>query len=114
MSSERTSADGAVTASVTVKNTGNYDADEVVQLYIRDVVGSISRPVQELKGFQLIHFKAGESQVVTFTITPDLLKFYDYNLNYVLEPGDFDIMIGPNSRDVKKNAIKFLCKSSKK
>ena len=92
---------------MTVKNTGDNDADEVVQLYIRDVVGSISRPVKELKGFQRIHLKAGESQVVTFTITPDLLKFYDYNLNYVLEPGDFDIMIGPNSRDVKKKRISF-------
>ena len=105
LSSNQMPADGAITASVTVKNTGNYDADEVVQLYIRDVVGSISRPVKELKGFQRIHLKAGESQVVTFTITPDLLKFYDYNLNYVLEPGDFDIMIGPNNRDVKKKTI---------
>ena len=107
LSSKQISADGTVTTSVTVKNTGNYDADEVVQLYIRDVVGSISRPVKELKGFQRIHLKAGESQVVTFTITPDLLRFYDYNLNYVLEPGDFDIMIGPNSRDVKKETITF-------
>ena len=105
LSSEQMPADGSITASVTVKNTGNYDADEVVQLYIRDVVGSISRPVKELKGFQRIHLKAGESQVVTFTITPDLLKFYDYNLNYVLEPGEFDVMIGPNSRDVKKKTI---------
>ena len=108
LSSEQMSADGSITASVTVKNTGNYDADEVAQLYIRDVVGSISRPVKELKGFQRFHLKAGESQVVTFTITPDLLKFYDYNLNYVLEPGSFVIMIGPNSRDVKKKAITIL------
>ena len=105
LSSERLTADGSLTASVTVKNTGSYDADEVVQLYIRDVVGSISRPVKELKGFQRIHLKAGESQEVTFTITPDLLKFYDYRLDYVVEPGDFDIMIGPNSRDVKKRRI---------
>ena len=108
LSSEQMSADGSITASVAVKNTGNYDADEVVQLYIRDVVGSISRPVKELKGFQRIHLKAGESQVVTFTITPGLLKFYDYNLNYVLEPGVFDVMIGPNSRDVKKKAITII------
>ena len=105
LSSEQMPADGSITASVTVKNTGNCDADEVVQLYIRDVVGSISRPVKELKGFQRIHLKAGESQVVTFTITSELLKFYDSNLNHVLEPGDFDIMIGPNSRDVKKKTI---------
>ena len=105
LSSNQMPADGSITASVTVKNTGSYDADEVVQLYICDKVGSISRPVKELKGFQRIHLKAGESQVVTFKITPDLLKFYDYNLDYVLEPGDFDIMIGPNSRDVKRGRV---------
>jgi Beta-glucosidase-related glycosidases len=108
LSSDQMKMDGTITASVTIKNTGNYDADEVVQLYIRDVVGSISRPVKELKGFQRIHLNMGESQTVTFTITPDLLKFYDYNLNDVIEPGDFDIMIGPNSRDVKKKTITVL------
>ena len=77
----------------------------MVQLYIRDVVGSISRPVKELKGFQRIHLNTGESHTVTFTITPELLRFYDYHLNDVIEPGDFDIMIGPNSRDVKKKTI---------
>ena len=108
LSSDQMKMDGTITASVTIKNTGNYDSDEVVQLYIRDVVGSISRPVKELKGFQRIHLNMGESQTVTFTITPDLLKFYDYNLNDVIEPGDFDIMIGPNSRDVKKKTITVL------
>ena len=108
LSSNQMTVDGAITASVAVKNTGRYDADEVVQLYIRDVVGSISRPVKELKGFQRIHLNAGESQTVTFEITPDLLKFYDYNLDYVIEPGDFDVMIGPNSRDVKKKTITIL------
>ena len=100
------STDGNITASVTVKNTGNYDADEIVQLYIRDVEGSISRPVKELKGFKRIHLKSGESQTVNFQITPELLKFFDYNLKYVIEPGDFEIMIGPNSRDVKRSALK--------
>ena len=108
LSNNQMKVDGAIAASVTVKNTGRYDADEVVQLYIRDVVGSISRPVKELKGFQRIHLNAGESQTVTFEITPDLLRFYDYNLDYVIEPGDFDIMIGPNSRDVKKKTITIL------
>ena len=108
LSSDQMSVDGTITASVTVKNTGRYDADEVVQLYISDMVGSICRPVKELKGFQRIHLNAGESQTVTFTITPDLLKFYDYNLNYVLEPGLFEIMIGPNSRDVKKKCCKYI------
>ncbi|MCR5077180.1 MAG: beta-glucosidase BglX [Prevotella sp.] len=98
--------DGSVTATVTVTNTGSRDADEVVQLYIRDCFASIARPVKELKGFQRIHLAAGESKPVTFTITPDLLKFYDSSLNFVLEPGDFDIMAGPNSQQVSAARLK--------
>ena len=89
-------------ASVTVTNTGSRDADEIVQLYIHDVLASISRPVKELKGFRRLHLKAGETRTVTFDVTDDMLKFYNYDLQYVLEPGDFEIMIGPNSRDLKK------------
>ena len=85
------------TAQVTVTNTGNYDADEIVQLYIHDVVARITRTVKELKGFERIHLKKGESKVVKFEITDDLLKFYNSQLEYVLEPGDFEIMIGPDS-----------------
>ena len=84
-------------ASVTVTNTGDYDGVEIVQLYIHDVVASITRPVKELKGFQRIHLKKGESREVTFEIADDLLKFYNSSLDYVLEPGDFEIMIGPDS-----------------
>ena len=91
--------------SVTVTNTGSRDADEVVQLYIHDVIASLSRPVKELKGFRRIHLKAGESQRVTFDITDDMLKFYNYDLKRVLEPGDFEVMIGPNSRDLKKTTL---------
>ncbi|MCD8253550.1 MAG: beta-glucosidase BglX [Phocaeicola dorei] len=105
LSATEMNSNGNITASVTVTNTGNYDADEVVQLYIRDLVGSITRPVQELKGFQRIHLKKGESKEVKFVITPELLKFYDYDLNYVCEPGDFEIMIGTNSRDLKRTAM---------
>lgn len=90
-----------ITATLTVKNTGDRDADEIVQLYIRDKVASISRPVKELKGFQRIHLAAGESKEVSFKITPDMLKFYNADLKYIIEPGDFDIMVGPNSRDTK-------------
>ena len=86
LSSKQLNADGKLTASVTVTNTGNYDADEIVQLYIRDLVGSITRPVKELKGFERIHLKKGESKQVTFTITPELLKFYNYDIQYVYEP----------------------------
>lgn len=93
--------DGSVTAAVTVTNTGKRDGAEVVQLYIRDLAGSITRPVKELKGFEKIFLKAGESQTVSFKITPDLLRFYDYYLHYVAEPGDFNVMIGGSSRTVE-------------
>jgi beta-glucosidase len=99
LSSPTMNSNGTVTASVTVSNSGNYDADEVVQLYIHDVACSIARPVKELKGFQRIHLKKGESRRVDFTITPELLMFYNSDLQYVLEPGDFDIMVGPDSRE---------------
>ena len=92
---------GSSTAVVTVTNTGKRDGAEVVQLYIRDFVGSITRPVMELKGFEKIFLRAGESKTVSFKITPDLLRFYDYDLNYVAEPGDFTIMIGGSSQAVK-------------
>lgn len=101
LSSNKMDKNGKVTASVTVTNTGKRDGAEVVQLYIHDLVGSITRPIKELKGFEKITLGAGESRKVTFTITPDLLRFYDYNLNYVAEPGDFDVMIGTNSQSVK-------------
>lgn len=93
---------GEITATVTVSNTGKYDGAEVVQLYIRDLVGSVTRPVKELKGFEKIFLKAGESRQVSFKITSGMLKFYDYNVDFVCEPGDFEVMIGGNSRDVKK------------
>ena len=94
-------------ASVTVTNTGNYDGVEIVQLYIHDVVASITRPVKELKGFQRIHLKKGESREVTFEIADDLLKFYNSSLDFVLEPGDFEIMIGPDSslKHLKKTVL---------
>lgn len=95
------SMNGSVTAKVTLTNTGNRDGAEVVQLYIRDVVGSSTRPVKELKGFQKVFLKAGESREVSFKITPDLLKYYNYDLQYVAEPGTFDLMIGTDSQDVK-------------
>lgn len=108
LSSTEMSADGELTATVTVTNTGSRDGAEVVQLYIRDLVGSVTRPVKELKGFEKIFLKAGESRKVSFSITPELLKFYNYDLQFVCEPGDFDVMIGGNSRDVKK--ARFLLK----
>jgi beta-glucosidase len=91
-----------LTASVEVTNSGKYDGKETVQLYIRDMVGSVVRPVKELKGFQQIFLKAGESKTVTFKITADELKFYNDKLDYIYEPGDFKIFIGTNSEEVKE------------
>jgi beta-glucosidase len=96
-----------VQASVTITNSGNYDGAEVVQLYIRDMVGSITRPVKELKGFQKVMLKKGESKKVTFDITPENLKFYNGDLKYDWEPGEFDLMIGTNSSDVKHSKINW-------
>ena len=93
--------DWKITATINVKNTGSRDADEIVQLYIRDMVASISRPVKELKGFQRIHLAAGESREISFDITPEMLKFYNAELKHVIEPGDFQIMVGGNSKEVK-------------
>lgn len=101
LSSSEMTRDGSIKATVTVTNTGNRDGNEIVQLYIHDKVASISRPVRELKGFKRIHLKAGESKEVSFDITPDLLKFYDVNLKEVLEPGQFDLMIGTSSLNNK-------------
>lgn len=96
-----------IQASINLRNTGNYDGAEVVQLYIRDVVGSNTRPVKELKGFQKVFLKKGESKRVTFTITPEDLKFYNHELKYDWEPGEFEIMIGTNSAEVQKTKINW-------
>ncbi len=94
-----------LTASVTVKNTGKVAGKEVVQLYIRDIVGSVTRPVKELKGFQKIELQPGESKEVSFKITTADLKFYNYDLKFDWEAGEFGIMIGENSRDVKSGKV---------
>jgi beta-glucosidase len=108
LSSTSLKGNQALTASIDVTNSGNRDGKEVVQLYIRDLVGSITRPVKELKGFQKISLKAGESKTVTFNITPNDLKFYNSNLKYDWEPGEFVIMIGGNSRDVKSVKVNWV------
>ena len=96
-----------LTASVTLTNSGNYDGEEVVQLYIRDLVGKVVRPVKELKGFQKIFLKKGESKTVSFNITPEDLKFYDDELNFDWESGEFDIMIGTNSAQVQTKRVNW-------
>jgi len=94
-----------LTVSITLTNTGKYDGSEVVQLYIRDLVGTVARPVKELKGFQKIFLKSGKSKEIVFKISPEDLKFYNSDLKYDWEAGEFDIMIGTNSRDLIKKRI---------
>lgn len=96
-----------IEVSVDVQNTGNYDGQEVVQLYIQDIYGSITRPVKELKGFQKIFFKKGETKHITFSITEEMLKFYNADLKFAAEPGDFNVFIGSNSRDVTTAKFSF-------
>ena len=92
---------GSVTASVTVTNTGTRDGYEVVQLYIHDIYATSTRPVKELKGFKKVFIPAGESVTVDFPLTADDLSYYNHELEWVCEPGDFEIMTGPNSRDTQ-------------
>jgi beta-glucosidase len=94
-------------ATVTIKNSGKYAGEEVVQLYLRDPVASISRPVKELKNFQKVLLQPGESTEVSFAITTDDLKFYNGDLKFDWEPGDFIIYIGDNSRDVKSIKVNW-------
>lgn len=102
LSNKTLTSTGKITASVTVTNNSNVDGVETVQLYIRDLVGSVTRPVKELKGFKQIAIKAGDAKVINFDITASNLKFFNSNLDYVAEPGDFKVFIGGNSRDVKE------------
>ena len=92
---------GSVDVTVKVSNVGSRDGDETVQLYIHDIYATSTRPVKELRGFKKVHIPAGQSVDVTFTLTAEDLKYYNHELEYVCEPGDFDIMVGPNSRDLK-------------
>ena len=97
LSSKTLNVIGKITVSVDVANTGNYDGEEVVQLYIKDVVGSVTRPVRELKGFNKILLKKGEKKTISFDITLDDLKFYNIDMQYTAEPGDFEVFVGTNS-----------------
>ena len=105
---DKTQAQGenaTITASVKLTNTGKYEGEEVVQLYIGDPAASISRPMKELKGFQKISLKPGESREVSFTITTEALRFYNSALEHVWEPGQFNIYVGTNSRDVQSAQV---------
>ena len=98
LSASEMPANGSVTASVTVKNTGDRDGNEIVQLYIHDIYATSTRPVKELKGFKKVHLAAGQSAQVDFTLTADELSYYNHDLEWVCEPGDFEIFVSPDSR----------------
>lgn len=107
ISSNEMDENGCITASVTVTNTGSRDADEIVEMYIHDVARSTAPPVMELKGFKRLSLKSGESRRVAFDITPEMLKFYNYNLEFVAEPGTFDVMIGSSSDKTLKQSFEY-------
>ncbi len=101
-SSKQLNPNGSMDVSVEIKNSGNYDGKEVVQLYIRDLVGSVTRPVKELKGFQKVEIRKGETKTITFQITEEDLKFYNSTLDFVAEPGTFEVFVGTNSDTTMK------------
>lgn len=105
ISSTKMAANDKITVSIDVKNTGNFDGKEIVQLYIRDLVGSITRPVKELKGFEKVEIKKGETKTISFPITVDDLKFYNSDLKFVAELGNFEVFIGTDS--TTKNKLTF-------
>jgi beta-glucosidase len=108
ISSDKMNSNGKVNVSVDLANTGNFDGKETVQMYIRDVVGSVTRPVRELKGFQKIALKKGEKQTVTFEISTEDLKFYNSDLQFVAEPGQFEVFVGGNSNADNKVSFNLV------
>jgi beta-glucosidase len=108
LSTSEIKADGSLKVSIDVKNTGNYDGDEVVQLYINDVYSSVTTPQKTLKGFKRIFIKKGATEKVEFTLTPDELAIWNREMKNVVEPGDFEVMVGGNSTDLLKTNFKAL------
>lgn len=108
LSSKKMDKEGTIELTVSLKNTGKVEAREVVQLYLRDLYASVTRPVLELKGFQLITLAPGETREVKFNITEEMLQFYNVDKIWTSEPGDFEVMVGGNSRDLKKAGFTLL------
>jgi beta-glucosidase len=108
ISSDKMNFNEKVKVTVDVTNTGNYDGKEVVQLYIRDLVGSVTRPLKELKGFQKIALKKGEKQTVTFEISVEELKFYNSDLEFLAEPGTFQVFVGTDSNTDTKVSFELI------
>jgi beta-glucosidase len=105
---QKLTSNGTLNVSVTLTNTGKYDGTEVAQLYIRDLVGSITRPVKELKGFQKVFLKSGESRTINFSLTPADLAFYNNNLQLNAEAGDFKIFVGTNSESCLEGSFELV------
>jgi beta-glucosidase len=101
LSSEHIGVDGSVTVSVAVRNTGSREGDETVQLYVHQLVGSVTRPIKELKAFERVSIAAGESKTVTFTLTPETFRMWNIDMQRLVEPGAFEVMVGGNSVDLK-------------
>ncbi len=108
LSSDTLHMDDTLRVSIQVTNTGNYDGEEIVQLYIRDYFGSVTRPVQELKRFQKIWLKKGETKTITFNLTSGDLAFYDIHMQYRAEPGDFSVMVGTSSEEYLQRDFKLV------
>jgi beta-glucosidase len=107
-SSEKINFEEKIKVSVDITNTGSFDGQEVVQLYIRDLVGSVTRPLKELKGFQKIFLKKGEKQTVIFEISIEELKFYNSELKYVAEPGKFQVFVGTDSNTDRQVSFELI------
>jgi len=107
LSNHKITNEKGIKVSVTVHNTGNFDGEEVIQLYIKDLVGSVTRPVRELKDFKKILIKKGTSEIVEFDLTVDDLKFYDIHMDYIAEPGNFKLFVGGNSNANLSNEFTY-------
>jgi beta-glucosidase len=107
VSPDKTGPQGQATVTVDVTNTGTMAGDEIVQMYIRDDVSSVTRPVKELKGFARIHLAPGETKTVQLPIKPDKLSFLNEDMKRVVEPGTFSIMVGPSSRSEQLLTVKL-------
>ena len=107
LSKSKIKTDGSTAVSVSVTNTGKRPGAEVVQMYIRDVVSSVTRPVKELKGFDKVYLEPGETKDIRIEITPDSLAFFDIDMKYTVEPGDFEIMVGTSSRNSDLHTLKL-------
>lgn len=113
LSSEEMDAENELTVTIPLKNTGKWKGKEVVQLYLRDMVASTTRPVKELKAFELVELEPGETKEVTFIITDEMLQFYNADREWISEEGEFEVMVGGNSRDLKKGKF-YLNKNNEK